>query len=36
MKLCERCGFEPAVYRMLIGNCRLCDECSHLFTVVHP
>ena len=31
MKICERCG-EEAVYRMVIGSCRLCDECSQLFT----
>ena len=32
--LCERCGLKRAEYRMLIGSCRLCDECSLIFVVV--
>ncbi len=32
--MCERCGLKRAEYRMLIGSCRLCDECSLIFVVV--
>jgi len=28
---CERCGLQPATYRMLIGGCRLCWSCSEVF-----
>jgi len=29
-KSCERCG-DVAVWKLMIGGCILCDECSCLF-----